>query len=822
MKALKNKQALFTMAVVLIAHALFGQIYYSELYNPDSMAFETYRLSLEPQLKANLYSIASAEADNESLDIQLPLPNGETVQLSTVYAPIMEDELRLKYPEIKSFRVHAKGYTGRIGYTYKGFHGILFTPEGTVYYDVISQNNNVYHCYYRSDYLSHYKGIKKDLICHTESEESSISNQVKIPEAHRGGARSGEQLRTYRLALACTGEYAQYHGGTVTGALSAFVVSMNRVNGIYEREFSITMVLVNNTDNLIYLNANTDPYTNSSGFNMLAQNQQTVNSVIGSSDYDIGHVFSTGGGGIASLGSVCNFSNKARGVTGSNAPTGDPFDVDYVAHEMGHQFGGEHTQNNNCQRSSNSAFEPGSASTIMGYAGICAPNLQNNSDDYFHAHSYDQVIAFSQTGAGNSCASISNTGNSAPNVTVPNGGFHIPIETPFRLDGSATDADGDDLKYCWEQMDLGPSGHPDSPSGNAPIFRSWDPSEDSYRVFPKMVNVIIGNTVLGETYPTYDRDLTFRLTARDYNSAGGGVGFDEIEFKASEDAGPFVVNTPTQGEQIEAGSGYLIEWDVANTDQSPVNCQNVHIELCEYDNGTQKLIVLDTLAFNTPNDGSEVVTFSEINIGGGNYVRVRAADNIFFNINGGTFSITEPQPLDDADITLALEPDYVNGMMALSWNDDFSNETNWYIEKSIGGNQSFSVLDTLGPNSTQYFDFDVVMYGQEYYYRVYAENSVGTSDLSNVVVYEGLGIESHQQATIKLFPNPARETITISSETGNIYSIRLYSLDGAIVRSISLDSQKAQVSLNGIDAGAYILAVSTNDSTSMHRLHHIK
>ena len=297
----------------------------------------------------------------------------------------------------------------------------------------------------------------------------------------------------------------------MSGALSAYVLTMNRVNGVYEREFAITMVLINNTHDLIFLDANSDPYTNSSGSQMLGQNQSTVNSIIGSSNYDIGHVFSTGGGGIASLRSVCSFQNKAKGVTGSNAPTGDPFDIDYVAHEMGHQFGGNHTQNNSCNRASDHAFEPGSASTIMGYAGICAPNLQNNSDDYFHVHNYDEVISFAHNGNGNVCASISNTGNTPPEVTVPNGGFFIPIETPFRLEGSATDADGDDLKYCWEQMDLGPSGHPDSPSNNAPIFRSWEPSEEAFRVFPKMVNIIIRNTVLGETYPTYDRDLTFTV-----------------------------------------------------------------------------------------------------------------------------------------------------------------------------------------------------------------------------------------------------------------------------------------------------------------------
>ena len=822
MKTLRNRiHNTFTFLLfIALANLSIGQASYTDLPLTET-SFASHSFKLLPTFRHQL-ALSSAEnvTSRTNGSISLPLPNGESVELETTYAPIMQSELCAKYPEIKSYKVKGDGFSGRIGFTYKGFHGILFTPKGTVYYDPIDAENDTYYCFYRKDYTEHYRGTKVHR-CYTEAEPVE-TDVISIPEASRGGEKSGDKLRTYRLALACTGEYAQYHGGTVSGALSAFVISMNRVNGVYEREFSITMVLINNTDDLIFLNANSDPYTNNSGGQMLGQNQSTINSVIGSSNYDIGHVFSTGGGGIASLGSVCSFQNKARGVTGSNAPTGDPFDIDYVAHEMGHQFGGNHTQNNNCNRVANAAYEPGSASTIMGYAGICAPNLQNNSDDYFHAHSYDEVINFAYNGNGNSCASITNTGNSAPVVTVPDGGFFIPIETPFRLDGSATDPNGDDIRYCWEEMDLGASGHPDNPSGNAPIFRSFDPSEDSYRVCPRMVNIIIGNTVLGETYPTYDRDLTFRLTARDYNSAGGGVDFEEIEFEVSEDAGPFVVTSPGLGESIEAGSGYEITWDVAGTDQSPVNCQNVHIELCKYQSSTQKLNVIDTLAFNTPNDGSEVISFSMDDVGGGYYVRVRAADNIFFNLNGSTFSITEPSPLEDADIILALQPDYVNGMIALSWNDDFSNETNWYVEKSIGTNQSFFSLDTLDPNSTSYFDFDVIMYGEEYYYRVYAENTVSTSDLSNEVIYEGLGIEENYGSEISIYPNPTNGQIKVLSSGKIINSVDVFSIQGSLLMNERFESSSATIDFSSMQSGVYLVRIEQAGAYSMHRVEMVK
>jgi len=338
--------------------------------------------------------------------------------------------------------------------------------------------------------------------------DRGIDLSEDIPESEVLSRASNSLFKTYRLALACTIEYAAFHvsaagltGGTLAqkkaAVLAAMVVTMTRVNGCFERDMSFTLVLIPNNDAII--NITSDTYDNSNTNNILLdQNQTAIDATIGDANYDIGHVASTGGGGVATPQSPCATGSKSRGVTGLDSPVGDEYDIDFVAHEMGHQFGCAHTFNGtggNCaspNRAATSAFEPGSGTTIMAYAGICAPqDVQPHSDAYYHARSIIQMIAF-VNGAGN-CGNIQPNGNAAPVVNA-GGNYTIPVGTPFALTGSATDADNDALTYCWEQYNAGTTtANPSATVTTAPNFRSFNPTASPTRYFPALSNILAGN-----------------------------------------------------------------------------------------------------------------------------------------------------------------------------------------------------------------------------------------------------------------------------------------------------------------------------------------
>lgn len=579
-----------------------------------------------------------------------PMPDGSTRSFQVVEAPVMSPALAKKYPGMRSFAGKSpedRTAYARFGYTHKGFHAMISSARhSTVYIDVLSTGQNRYHqVYFRKDY----KGIPgNEFSCGVED------SKTNEPEGNAGNMAEGLlgdcNLRTYRLALACTGEYAAFHGGNIPDVMAEYNVAMTRVNGVYERDVTVHMEMVENTDLLIFLDPATDPYNNGNGGAMLGQNQTTCNNIIGFNNYDIGHVFSTGGGGIASLNAPCN-SNKAQGVTGLGSPVGDPFYIDYVAHEMGHQYGANHTQNNPCNRNNATAMEPGSASTIMGYAGICAPDVQNNSDDYFHAISIQEITNNIENGSGGACPVLTPLGNTAPSVTTLAGDYTLPVSTPFFLTAIATDAEGDSLTYCWEQMDNQIATMPPQPTNTGgPAFRSLLPVPDPTRYFPNLGAIITGVPPTWEVIPSVSRNMNFRVSVRDNFMLGGCVNSANVSLAFSSQAGPFTVLNPNTALTWTVGSPEVITWDVANTDQAPVSCELVDIFL-SLDGGVTYPV---QLADDVPNSGSFNL-FVPDNVTTQARVQVVCADNIFFDISNEDFEIAlPPSPTFVAQVTPAL------------------------------------------------------------------------------------------------------------------------------------------------------------------------
>jgi len=594
----------------------------------------------------------SAAATVVPLELSLPYPDGTDRLFRIEESPIMEPELAARFPEIRTYT--ARGIddptaTGRLSLTSLGFHAMILSTEGTVFIDPYHRQDARYVLsYFKRDGR---KPAGSTFRCEVREEEEeakekdAVDGESAIGLPPSPAVASGAQLRTYRLALAATGEYSTAvcapNPAAVACAMNAMAVSMNRVDGVYERDVAIHMVLIANDNLIVYTNGATDPYTNGNGSTMLGQNQSNINAVIGTANYDIGHVFSTGGGGVAGLRVPCT-SSKAQGVTGNSSPTGDGFDIDYVAHEMGHQFGGNHTFNgttSNCgggNRNASTAYEPGSGSTIMAYAGICgAEDLQPHSDDTFHTKSFDEIVAFSTGATGNSCAVTTATGNLPPTVNA-GPAFTIPRQTPFTLTGSATDPNSDPLTYMWEEFDLGAAAPPnDDIAAARPIFRSFVPLTVPSRTFPRLADILNNTATLGESMSTRNRTMTFRLTARDNRTGGGGVSFASTTVTVNAAAGPFAVTQPNTAVSWTGNTVQTVTWDVAGTTAAPVSCANVAIGL-SIDGGTT---FSATLAASTANDGTEAVTIPNTPTTQAR-VRVSCVGNIFFDISNANFTIT--------------------------------------------------------------------------------------------------------------------------------------------------------------------------------------
>lgn len=595
--------------------------------------YKLYHLDID-KIKSDLQNVPQRFSSDKSHSIVFPDSDGNFRTYIIQEASVMEPELQAKFPNIRSYVGWQKGNPGntiRFSVTpNNGLNAMYFDGSKVSYLDSYSSDNSQYMMYKRENVSTN----PTDFICEVESSNNPIDEELLA----QSPLVSDGQFRTYRLALAATAEYTTFQGGTVEKAMDAMATTMTRVDGIYEKTASLTMVLVANNDLLIYTNANTDPYTNGSAGTMINQNQTNITNVIGTANYDIGHVFGTNSGGLAGLGVVCVSGSKARGVTGSGAPVGDPFDIDYVAHEMGHQFGANHTFNgtvSNCgggNRNISTAYEVGSGSTIMAYAGICgSQNVQIHSDPYFHAASIKEI---NNVITRSSDCSVKVPNNNGTPIADAGADYTIPKGTPFVLTGNGTDPDNDPLTYLWEQYDNQSSTQPPvSTSTVGPTFRSYLPTDEPIRYFPKMSYILNNNlNYKWEVVPTVARTMNFSLVVND-NKITGNQNSSDTMMVTVADSGPFKVTSHSTTAEYDATVPTTITWDVADTDAAPVNTQNVSILLSK-DN-----LNFDTvLAESVPNNGSATVYFPNEDIASAR-IMVKAVDNIYFALNSSKFSI---------------------------------------------------------------------------------------------------------------------------------------------------------------------------------------
>lgn len=625
------------------------------------------------------YLMQNAPVENHEskfLKIELPSYDGKMHTFYIMESPVMESELQAKYSEIKT-------YKGTDGFNYMRMivtpHWIkvyVLTEHGDIVIEPInSKSSDYYGVYHSSDILLPENSVARfcgerghDLIRHEMQEKgykinSNISSTIldsnQLP------------LITFRVAIACTGEFGQngnLGGGTIASALAKMADALTYANAIYEKDFSIHLNLVNNNDRIIFLDPEKDPYDNNGeGRFLLGQNPSIVNARITLLAFDVGHVFNAACsdvGGVAILGSVCT-DGKAAGVTCWYTAAVDYVSQRIFCHEMGHQFSASHTFSNCNGNESGTQFEPGGGNTIMSYNGLCGGlNVSSRSGDlphpnYFHSCSIEQVYQFTRNFA--TCGTKSEIGNSTPvpNILTPNN-IVLPILTPFELKGNATDSEDTTLTYVWEQYDNGPYGSSIgevTPKG--PLFRSLFPSKDSSRVLPWWGAILnpmqnMANYDKAEVLPSVSRELNFRFTVRDNHSGGGATAFKSLKINVTDQAGPFSVTFPnTLTDRLFKNACNKITWNVANTYNLPVNCKKVNIYLFKQ-NEYDKLILLKE---NTDNDGVELVDIPDLGNNARVRIMVKSADHIFFDISDRTALIIDA---NSVGVNMGVTPNVVN------------------------------------------------------------------------------------------------------------------------------------------------------------------
>ncbi len=674
--------------------------------------YKLFDLNMTP-FRQEMMSVAGTARTKASTIITLPNADGGLETFELVEASNFEPALQDRFPDIRSFS--GKGITDpsatvKLSISAQGMQSMVLRANNREdeYIESYAADQPVY-----AVFKAQRKAGQMPWACNTA--DRNLANALNQQVGQQFSiARSGGNLKTYRLALSCNGEYANYFGATSAAqvglVLAAFNNTLTRCNGIFEKDLALHLNLIPTTTNVIYYNAGTDPYTTLANWNVQLENTLIAN--VGEANYDIGHMFgSTGGGGNAGcIGCICvnksgTVNGKGSGITSpaDGIPQGDNFDIDYVAHEIGHQLGANHTFSFSLEGTGVNK-EVGSGITIMGYAGITGQDVAPHSIDVFHQASIQQIQNNLLAKTCGTTASIAGT-NTAP-VVAPLTNYTIPRSTPFALTGSATDADGDALTYSWEQNDnsttTGASSVASATKTTGPNWISFKPTTSPTRLFPRLATILAGAAVTGplaggdaganiEALSSVARTLNFRLTVWDnapYNSAVPEVGqtsFADMVVTVNGTAGPFGVSAPNTAVSWAGGSTQTVTWTVNSTNLAPINCANVKISLSTDGGQTFPTVLLES----TPNDGSQAVVIPNT-LSTTARIKIEAIGNIFFDISNTNFSITTP-PLC-GDPTGLTTSSITNTSAGISWTA-VPNAISYGVEYKLNTAATWTVLN---------------------------------------------------------------------------------------------------------------------------------
>ena len=759
-----------------------------------------------------------------TLPLEIPLPNGTSETFGMVESPVLSPEQAALHPEIKTYTGNGlknKKYIVRLSLTSSGFNAIILNVEDdAVYFEPYSKaDRNLYFSYFSKDafipkdqrHLGDGCGVGSLRRANGSVDISSKTLQPDNAVLNNTGA----MLRTYRLAVASTAEFTNGHAGAndaekKTATFNDITAYVNRMNAVYRNEICVTFQLVSG-ESVVYTVPGT-PYTNSNTGTMLDQNQTTLDAVVMTANYDVGHVIgqTTDSGDGVAIAQGCDASGKAKGATRiGGAPFAQVFFDQTLFHEVGHQFGMSHSYNSSIPvcttRNAPTSAEPGAGATIMSYGFTCG------GDDYFssttngpilvfHTVNYSEMVTYM---ASNGCGALTATMNNLPVVPQP-ANYNIPKSTPFELTGSATDINNDALTYSWEGTNIGtetPDAATLANTAKPPFFRTYEPTTIATRTFPLLSSIIDGtNYKIGDKLPSVAIATTHRLTVRDNRAGGGSTVFKDVTVTVDGSSGPFLETTNLAATYM-GNSNQAITWSVNNTTSAPISCANVKISIST-DGGTTFPTVL--LA-STPNDGTENITLPNVATTTAR-IKVEAVGNVFFDISNTDFTITAVLPVELLD----FQAKAAGKSNQLVWRT--ASEKNNYgfeIERSVDGQTFYKIGFVKGfgtVQTTQYYTMtDAQPLNIRNYYRLKQLDTDGAIAYSKIV-----SVINKAGKVLRVYPTLVSNGILTLDTEGVDFAI--YNLLGQQVQTGKVSQQ---IDVSALTKGTYIIKVGEEQAKFM-------